>query len=160
MNFRIETLPPKKIVGLKAEMTLANNRTAELWRNFMPRRKEIANAIDRRLYSLQVYGPQFSFSKIDATIVFEKWAAVEVTDFDSIPPGMASREFTGGLYAVFHYQGPASDGAKVFQYIFGTWLPDSGYAIDDREHFELLDERYKGDAPDSEEEIWIPVKIR
>jgi AraC family transcriptional regulator len=38
------------------------------------------------------------------------------------------------------------------------WLPNSAYALDDRPHFEALGEQYKNNDPNSEEEIWIPIK--
>jgi AraC family transcriptional regulator len=41
---------------------------------------------------------------------------------------------------------------------FSTWLPDSEYRLDVRPHFEVLGEKYKNDDPESEEEIWIPIK--
>ncbi|MGK2861531.1 MAG: GyrI-like domain-containing protein [Chitinophagaceae bacterium] len=46
----------------------------------------------------------------------------------------------------------------MFSYIFNTWLPPSGYDLDNRPHFEILGEKYKNDDPLSEEEIWIPIK--
>ena len=78
--------------------------------------------------------------------------------FENIPAGMNPFLLKGGLYAVFVHRGPASSGEKTFRYIFGIWLPASEYVIDDRPHFEILGEKYKHDDPDSEEEIWIPVK--
>ncbi len=62
-----------------------------------------------------------------------------------------------GQYAVFHYKGSSAD-SSIFQYIFGEWLPKSGYELDDRPHFEILGAQYKNNDPESEEEIWIPVK--
>ncbi|MDP4819728.1 MAG: GyrI-like domain-containing protein [Saprospiraceae bacterium] len=59
-----------------------------------------------------------------------------------------------------NYKGPSSDSATFFQFIFGTWLPNSDYILDDRPHFEVLEERYTNDDPNSEEEIWIPIKPR
>lgn len=38
---------------------------------------------------------------------------------------------SGGLYAVFDHKGLSND-SRIFQYIFGTWLPNSGYLLDDR----------------------------
>jgi AraC family transcriptional regulator len=37
-------------------------------------------------------------------------------------------------------------------------LPNLGYTLDDRAHFEVLGEKYKNNDPLSEEEIWIPIK--
>ena len=78
-----------------------------------------------------------------------------------VPDGMECFNLDGGLYAVFLHKGAAATGAKTFQYIFNTWLPASEYNIDTtRPHFELLGEKYKNNDPDSEEEIWIPVKLK
>jgi AraC family transcriptional regulator len=45
-----------------------------------------------------------------------------------------------------------------FTYIFTRWLPASGYQLDNRPHFEILGDKYKNNDPESEEEIWIPVR--
>jgi AraC family transcriptional regulator len=90
---------------------------------------------------------------------FERWAAVEVSDFDNVPSGMETFVLPGGLYAVFDYKGLNTDKA-IFQYIFGTWLPNSEYILDHRPHFEVLGDKYKNNDPASEEEIWIPIRPR
>ena len=66
----------------------------------------------------------------------------------------------GGLYAVFVHKGPASEGLRTYEYIFGKWLPASDFLLDDRPHFALIGKRYKHKDPNSEEEIWIPIKKR
>ena len=124
----------------------------------MPRRKEITNCLSSDLFSLQIYPVLFYFQNFNPAIRFEKWAAVEVSDFELVPDNMESIILQGGLYAVFIHKGAASEGPKTFRYIFGTWLPDSDYLPDDRPHFEILGEKYKNNDPDSEEEIWIPIK--
>lgn len=125
----------------------------------MPRRKEITNNIGMDLYSLQVY-PEKYFEAFDPHREFEKWALVEVKDFSDVPDDMETFNLPVGLYAVFLHRGPASQGPKTFQYIFTNWLPRSLYVLDDRPHFEILGEKYKNEAPDSEEEIWVPVKLK
>ena len=77
--------------------------------------------------------------------------------FDSVPDEMESFTLSEGLYAVFDYKGSSSDNS-IFQYIFMTWLPNSAYQVDNRPHFEVLGEKYKNNDPNSEEEIWIPIK--
>jgi AraC family transcriptional regulator len=158
MNPRIEQFPDKKLVGKRLKMSLSNNKTGELWKSFMQRRKEIKNNITNALFSMQVYDSSLDFANFNQDTVFEKWAAIEVSDFDNIPPDMEAFVLKGGLYAVFVHKGPASTGPKTFRYLFETWLPDSGYLLDKRPHFELLGEKYKNEDPGSEEEVWIPVK--
>ncbi len=157
MEPRLETIAEKKLVGKRIRTSFSVNRTFELWSNFMPRRKEIQNVIGTERYSIQIYEPLF-FRKFDQNKEFEKWATVEVTDFDAVPDGMEKFILIKGLYAVFLYHGAASEAAPTFQYILGTWLPNSGYKLDDRPHFEVLGEKYNNEDPNSEEEIWLPIK--
>lgn len=156
MEPRIETLQDKKLIGMSLIMSLANNKTGEIWKNFMPRRKDINNNLSNDLISMAIYKPNH-FADFKPTNEFEKWAAVEVKDFESVPNGMETFTLKGGLYAVFDYKGSSTD-TKIFQYIFGTWIPNSDYFLEDRPHFEILGDKYKNADPNSEEEIWIPIK--
>jgi AraC family transcriptional regulator len=158
MKPRIEFLHEKKLIGQKIKMSLADNKTYELWHKFMPRRKEIENIIDNNLYSVQVYDKSLNFNDFTSDTLFEKWAAIEVSTCDRIPAEMETLELSGGFYAVFIFKGIPADFKQTFHYIFNTWLPNSDYQLDQRPHFELLGEKYKNNEPDSEEEVWIPVK--
>ncbi|MBT1696628.1 GyrI-like domain-containing protein [Fulvivirgaceae bacterium PWU4] len=157
MTPRIETLKEKKLIGKQLRMSLSNNRTGELWRSFMQNRRSITNNIGSELYSMQIYDPSY-FRNFNPATEFQKWAAIEVVDHNTVPEGMETVTLPGGLYAVFFHKGDASTGPQVFQYIFGTWLPGSDYVLDNRPHFELLGEKYKNGDPASEEEFWIPVR--
>ncbi len=156
MQPRIENLTEKSLVGIRLAMSLVDNKTGELWRNFMSRRKEITNSRTNDLISMQVYKPTH-FSDFNPTNEFEKWATIEVTDFDSVPNDMITFILTAGLYAVFDYKGSSMDNS-IFQYIFGTWIPNSNYLLDDRPHFEVLGEKYKNADSNSEEEFWMPIR--
>ncbi len=160
MEPRIETLSEKKLIGKKISMSFAENKTVELWKGFMPRRKEIKNNLTTELFSLQVYNKSFDFKKFNQDLLFEKWAAIEVEDFNTIPDKMECFTLNTGLYAIFIHKGAASTGEKTFKYIFETWLPKSDYYLDDRPHFEILGAKYKNEDPESEEEIWIPIKTK
>jgi AraC family transcriptional regulator len=139
-------------------MSLSNNKTVQLWKNFMPRRKEIQNNIGTELYSTQVYDDLY-FDNFNESKEFEKWAAIEVTDFNTVPHEMEPFILRSGLYAVFTYKG-SNTNTTIFQYIFMSWLPNSKYLLDNRPHFEILGEKYKNNDPNSEEEIWIPIKAK
>lgn len=153
----ILTIPSKKLIGMRMKMSMAQNKTGELWRSFGQRRKEISNSIGPELYSMQIYPPGH-FANFNPTAEFEKWATIEVTDFNTVPQGMETFTLPGGLYAVFHYVGTPAAAAPFFQHIFGTWLPASEYELDDRPHFEILGEKYKNGDPASEEDVYIPIK--
>ncbi|KRD06400.1 AraC family transcriptional regulator [Flavobacterium sp. Root901] len=159
MEPRIETLAEKKLVGRYIEMSFTDNKTFQLWSGFMPKRKEILNTTNDNLYSLEVF-PDGHFDNFDPDKTFQKWAAVEVSDYTNVPSEMETLIVPNGLYAVFIHYGPASEGHKTYHTIFAEWLPNSEYLADDRPHFAVMDHKYKKDDPDSEEEIWIPIKKR
>lgn len=151
----IITFPETKLLGLHCTMSFTQNATPLLWQQFMPRRREI-QAVDANLFSLQLY-PEGFFGQFNPDAQFEKWAAVAVADFDAIPEGMDTLTIPTGNYAVFHYKGNPANGADVFRYILGEWLPQSGYTLDIRPHFEILGANYKNGSDDSAEDIYIPV---
>ena len=159
MEPKIKTLTEKKLIGTYIEMSFIENKTFELWSSFMPKRKDIQNTIDNNLYSLEVFSPDH-FDNFDPAKTFQKWAAIEVQNLENIPENMESLIVPDGLYAVFVHYGPASEAHKTYHPIFTEWLPNSQYTVDDRPHFAVMDEKYKKDDPDSEEEIWIPIKER
>ena len=158
MTPEIETLTEKKLIGKRIKMSVVDNKTHELWHSFMSRRKEIGNNIGNDLYSIKEYDSSY-FINLNPDALFEKWAAVEVTDFKTIPIEMETIILPEGMYAVFNYKGLSIDGS-VFQYIYTKWLPNSDYLLDDRPHFEILGAKYKNNDPNSEEEIWIPIKVK
>lgn len=155
MNPTIKTFPTTKFIGKNLIFTYADYRAFELWSSFMPRRKEIQNAIGMELYNIQINPENFDFSP---NTPFTKWAAVAVSSFNFIPEGMETVEIPEGLYAVFNYKGDQSGAASFFNSIYTKWLPSSNYELDNRPQFEILGAKYKNNDPNSEEEIWIPVK--
>ena len=155
MEPRIEMLDPKHLVGVRMEMSLSNNKTAELWQSFMPRRAEVKNRLTTDFISMQKYGENWNFAPDS---LFKKWATVEVSTFSEIPANMETYLLPSGKYAVFIHHGPASEAAKIMQYIFSQWLPKSKYGLDSREHFEILPEGYSPADPEATEEIWVPIK--
>lgn len=155
MKPTIKIFPSTKFIGKNLSFTYADYRAFELWSSFMPRRKEVLNPIGTELYNIQVNPENFDFSP---TIPFVKWAAVAVSNFDFVPEGMEVIEISQGLYAVFNYKGDQSNAAAFFNSIYTEWLPASGYELGTHPQFEILGEKYNNMNPNSEEEIWIPIK--
>lgn len=155
LNPTIKTFPETKFIGKHLSFTYADYRAFELWSSFMPRRKEIQNTIGTELYNIQVNPDNFDFSP---TTPFVKWAAVAVSDFEMVPDGMETLVLNENLYAVFNYKGDQANAAAFFNKIYTEWLPASGYELGIHPQFEILGEKYKNNDPNSEEEIWIPIK--
>jgi AraC family transcriptional regulator len=154
----IKSLEETRVVGKKSHMSLKHNTTVQLWREFMPLRRHITDPLDASFWSVEVYpGPDF-FKSFDPAREFEKWAAVPVGPSAIIPEDLQVLLIPSGLYAVFSYKGKESEVSQMYGYIYGAWIPKSGYTLDHRPHFAVMGAKYKGEHPDSEEELWIPIK--
>lgn len=141
-------------------MSLVDNKTYELWHGFMSQKNTIKNTVGTDFYSVQLYDKLGYFESFDPQSELTKFAGIEVTDFENIPNGFGNMTIEEGLYAVFVHKEPASKFPGTIKYIFSQWLPNSEYLLDQRAHFELLGEKYKNSLPDSEEEVWIPIKTK
>lgn len=153
----IKSFPSTKFIGKNLSFTYSDYRIFELWGSFMPRKKEIINSIGTELYNIQINPQDFNFGPNEE---FVKWAAVAVSNFEFVPNEMETLEIEEGLYAVFLYKGNQSDVASYFNQIYTVWIPNSIYDLDYRPQFEILGEKHKNNDSNSEEEIWIPIKIK
>ena len=150
----IKKIEQRKLVGIFTNMSLAENKTFNLFSAFMPKRKLIKNCINEFIYDLIIY-PSDYFQNFNPANSFKKGAMVEVAEHDNIPDGLAAFTLVGGEYAVFSQKEKIYDSSLV-ENVFTKWLPSSKYDIDNRPHFDILRENSKG----KEEEIWIPIKIK
>jgi AraC family transcriptional regulator len=172
MSFKVDTIKDKSqnpnmtpeivqfnakgLVGMSQKMSIVDNKTRLLFRSFMPRRKEIKGRVDLNIYDVRIY-PSDYYLNFSPAKSFTKWVAVEVEKNTQVPSGMSELEIPFGLYALFHYKG-LSDNIAFFQFIFREWLPNSDYELDNRPHFDVLSKKTKLNDPNSEEDIYIPVK--
>lgn len=157
MNPRIVKFPGIMLAGKKVSMSMVENTTFDLWRSFMPEKNKIPFQKGENLYSMERY-PEGYFEKFMPSTVFEKWAAIEVSEVGNLPEKFEFLTVPEGEYAVFIHKGPDSMAPKTYAYIFREWLPVSEYVIDHRPHFAIMGEKYNRESMDSEEEIWVPVK--
>jgi len=158
MKVRIEEFPKKTLVGKSLRMSLVNNKTPQLWKSFMTEKSSLKNTVGTDLYSIQVYDEMHYFKNFNPQTEFTKWAAIEVDNTIGQLSDFSLFTIESGMYAVFVHKGLVSDFPKTMRYIFSEWLPKSQYNLDNRPHFELLGKKYKNGSPDSEEEVWIPIK--
>jgi AraC family transcriptional regulator len=118
--------------------------------------KELEIDSNQDKYSIQLYSPDH-FKQFNPNNEFTKWAAIQSDGLTTASTGLGTFILEKGVYAVFDYKGMSSD-PSIFQYIYTDWLPKSKYLLDDRPHFEILEEKHKNNDPQSEVEIWIPIK--
>jgi AraC family transcriptional regulator len=86
-------------------------------------------------------------------------AALPVSDINVVPEGMISRTIPASKYAVFTSKGPLANLSKTYNYIYGTWLPQSGCKLSQSSDFEFYDERFDPNNDEkSEVDIYIPIQ--
>lgn len=154
--------PARKLVGMRIRTTLSEyNATRALWQRFKANLKTISNRMPNTgYYSVQDYENLDYFKAFNPATPFYKWAAVEVTTFENIPPEMEILFIESGLYAVFIHRGTPATFAQTAQYIYGQWLPSGDYVLNNGPHFEIMDEQYNPANPEAEEEVWVPIKVK
>jgi AraC family transcriptional regulator len=140
------------------ETSLSEQKTAQLWKSFRPKIKSIKNVRNSGFYSVQIFEDNLRFDTFTPHTRFQKWAAVEVDDFVDIPDGIESFILPEGKYAVFVHKGLPADFPYTSRFIHGEWMPSSLYELDNRPHFEIMQEDYSSTDSEAEEEVWIPIK--
>ena len=159
MTPKIITSQAILIVGLKADLTFMTNGpgTAKLAKQFMPKRNQILNRVGTDKFSIQIYN-QFDLKTMSPNTVYQKWVGVAVTSFEAVPEGLETLVIDANKYAVFNFEGSPDGFLEAWQAIHTNWLPNSGYKLDDKPHFEILPEDYHPSNAFVKEEIWVPIK--
>lgn len=154
MKPELKNLAKLILLGTSSEMSLTNNQTPLLWGSFRRQQKQHFPQDPDCFYSVNVY-PANYFENFNPETPFVKHALVSAEYAGNTDLPWDIFELPGGLYAVFSHKGPDT---SIFQYIYSTWLPNSGYQLDNRPHFEKMPAGYVPGHPDSEEEIYIPIR--
>jgi len=156
---KIIFISEKKLVGMRLKMSFEeiSTSTTKLWQNFMPNRNKIVHKVNSDLLSVQIYDSSLKFVDFTSKTVFEKWAVVEVENFNQILKEMETLIIPKGKYAVFIHRGLPNTFHKTTSYIFGEWLPNSIYELDNRPHFEIMEVDYNPKDSNAEETVWIPI---
>ena len=145
--------PALMLCGISTEMSLSSDKTQILWSSFRRQQKLLITEEPDFFYSVNVY-PEKYFESFNPTAMFMKYALVSAEYANGLDTQWTPFTLADGLYAVFNHKGPDS---SIFNYIYTHWLPQSGYKLDNRPHFEKLPAGYIPGHSDSEEEIYIPV---
>jgi AraC family transcriptional regulator len=153
---RIEIFPGIRLFGYKASMSLIHNLTAYLWQKLMPKREVLPSCQPNVYYSAEEYELDY-FSSFDPDKTFTKWAAFPVSATEELRDELNELIIPAGEYAVFRHKGASTEISSLYQFIFSQWLPQSLYQLAHRPHFAIMDEKYRKDDPNAEEDIYIPI---
>ncbi len=142
------------LVGLPFYGEPSGGQFGQSWHRFMQHGQQVPNRLDAKVgYGVEIYGPEFPEE--------HKWhyfPSVEVSNLEDVPINLFVKTLPAAKYAVFTAKGGLVKLGETFQYAYMTWLPASEYEVAFPFDFEYYDERFHGDAPESEVDIYIPVK--
>ena len=92
-----------------------------------------------------------------STDELEYVAGVVVTGSVELPRGFVERKIPAGEYAEFEHKGSTRTIDHTMNYIYGSWLPKSGYQRGEGPEIGLYGERFKPESDESVLSILIPV---
>jgi AraC family transcriptional regulator len=146
-----------KIVGIERYTANGIPSIREAWDQFGKRSQEIQHVTGSAAHGIEDYSRDFDMNKGG----FPKYyyiAGLEVDSLADIPSGMTSKEIPAADYAVFTYLGPINGLHEFFEFIYGEWMPKSGYSMDPKLSLDF--ERYPEPVMDmnhAQIEIWVPI---
>ncbi len=146
-----------KIVGIERYTANGIPDIREAWAEFSKRSGEIRHAIKPGVFGIEDYSRDFDMNEGG----FPKYyytAGFEVNEITHIPAGMKSKEIPAANYAVFTYEGPVSGIHEFFGFIYGEWMPKSGFSMDPKLSLDF--EHYSEPNMDMDHvhlEIWVPI---
>ena len=149
--------PRMTLVGMRTlffSVDSEKNNIAEqlfpLWQRFVPRLGEIAH---------QVPGVCYGVVRQEAadTERLEYHAAIAVTEASALPTGMVALEIPEATYAKFAHRGPAREVDHTVNYIYSTWLAQSGKRHSYGPDLEFYGSAYHATDADSVLHYAIPI---
>lgn len=155
---RIERRDAFHVVGLREHFTPPHvEGIPKLWDRAVGRFDEIPNRAGTECYGVCVCPPETGPEAGPAPRPFDYIACVRVASLERVPEGLAGTTVPAGTYAVFTHRGPIGGIVATVRKVWGEWIPAAGLRPTGAPEFELYDERFRGEEPDSQVEIWIPV---
>jgi len=146
-----------KIAGIECLSTmedelLGNSVVPKLWEKFLLHKKEIKNIINQDI----VYGIGIN-DNLSKKLRYS--ACCEVNSLEDVPKRMRGRSINLRRKAIFKHLGTDTKIYDSFNYIFGVWLPNSEYELEDEiDMIVKFDSKYAGDCEKSEFEIIVALK--
>lgn len=89
---------------------------------------------------------------------FEYVAGFPVSKVDMVPEDFIVRHVPEQTYAVFEHKGDLASLSETYEYIYETWLPQSGFELASKMDFEYYNEDFKDFEPDSVFYIYLPIR--
>ncbi len=114
--------PEIKTVGVSSRYSEDDLDLQVLWGSF----REVVSKIRNRKGE-NAFGIYEEYMEQDGKVGFSYICSVGGSNLEGTPDGMVTRIIPEHLYAVFKHKGDISTLPETLKYIWGSWLPKSGY---------------------------------
>lgn len=156
----IVTFEPKFVAGFRVDMSIENNNTLKMWEKFNTELvKQNYISMNNNRYGIYETGGTCmpnTFNKNSEATLF---IGIETSSDNNVPKGMKLKEISGGKYAKFIHKGTVKNLISTYHYIWGVWLPNSSFQIDERDDLECYTEQFLGaENEESQIEIYFPIQ--
>lgn len=149
--------PPMTLVGQRtcfysvdSEKNNIGEKLPPLWAAFIPRIDEIEQVVEGDCYGV------VNQTAEDSELL-QYHAAIEVLDPARPPQGMERVDVPGATYARFAHRGEAKHIDRTVNYIYSTWLPQSGKRHTYGPDLEIYGDEWHATSSDSVFYYAIPV---
>ena len=150
-----KSLPAFFVVGSRGNFEPgATEAISQHWEAFERRIGDIPNRVGSATYGM-CCAPE---SSTDGNQGFAYVAGVQTDTLDAVPTGLVGLEVPARDYAVFTYAGGIGPTLpRTLQYIFGEWLPESGFEAESPD-FEYYDDEFDPATGTGTFYIYVPVR--
>lgn len=136
------------LLGIARKINQSENMKHGLLSNVKEEFMKIVNTIEDKI-NPEIYYAVYDYNSVDICngddeVNYMYYYCVEVSKYDHIPQGMISIVIPQAKYAVFTYNknNNTLNGEKlnqsIYEYIDGTWLPNSGYKLSETIDYEVI----------------------
>ncbi|QUL55208.1 AraC family transcriptional regulator [Paenibacillus tritici] len=141
-----------QVIGLQAMVRPGSGTIAELWTAFNAKWPEMEGlSLSQARLGICEYYPDIT-DESDFSYI----ACKEAAQPERVPSGMISRRIPSSKYAVFSHDDSIYHLKDTYQFIYGVWLPESGYELAELDTIEYYEPNVE--HSDYELAIYIPIQ--
>jgi AraC family transcriptional regulator len=149
MEPKIVTVAPLHVIGLQIRTVGMSPEIPALWPRFVARIPELRQAGQPRV----TYGVMQRVAGQSDALLYT--AAVATPAGTLAPDGMTASTLPGGKHVVFEFA--SSEIGRAYSFMFGTWLPASGFTMAPSPFFERYGEDFDPGVPGSPMQVYLPI---
>lgn len=143
-----------RFIGTHSERSNSTTVLPRLWRECLPRLRELEGSAPRECYGAWDSLPRAERTDPDE---LQYLAAIPIVTAAPPPPDLVVWSVRAGRFARFVHRGPVNGIADTIDFIYGVWLPSAGMERGPGCDLERYDARFSATSEQSEFEYYVPL---